>query len=313
MPQISIIVPVYNVERYLRRCIDSIISQSCIDWECILVDDGSKDSSGDICDDYSRKDNRFVVIHKENGGVSSARNAGLDIAKGAWIAFVDSDDWLEDSYLNVLLSSIDSDTSIVQSSFFFCDGTNKNICYLRKETVELSDYFNRLLARDGVRLEVWGKLIRRELIGKVRFSPEIKMGEDWLFLIQCSFKGTGRIDVVQNCVYNYFYSNPTSAMHILQNNTDDVIKLIKKNLSLNIVQNQYLNTFLVKDKMHRILDAVSHNHMISNIDMDIEGIQPFFYSKLRLSYRIAAFLISHRFYYAAIIWCKFCLRNNINK
>lgn len=313
MPQISIIVPVYNVERYLRRCIDSIISQSCIDWECILVDDGSKDSSGDICDDYSRKDNRFVVIHKENGGVSSARNAGLEIAKGAWIAFVDSDDWLENNYLNVLLSAIDSDTCIVQSSFFFCDGTNKNKCYLRKETVEVSEYFNRLLARDGVRLEVWGKLIRRVLIGKVRFSPEIKMGEDWLFLIECSFNVTGRIDVVQNCIYNYFDSNPTSAMHILQNNTDDVIRLIKKKLSLNTVQYQYLNTFLVKDKMHSIFDAVSHNFKISSEDLNIEGIHPFFYSKLRLSYRIAAFLISCKYYDTAIFWCKFCLRLNINK
>lgn len=94
-PKISIIVPVYNTEKYLRRCLDSISAQTFTDWECICVDDGSPDDSGSILDEYAEKDGRFVIIHKENGGVSSARNAGLDIARGEWIAFCDSDDWVE--------------------------------------------------------------------------------------------------------------------------------------------------------------------------------------------------------------------------
>ena len=91
---ISIIVPVYNVDKYLSKCIDSIISQTYNDIELILVDDGSPDNSPKICDEYARKDNRIIVIHKENGGVSSARNAGLDIAKGKYIGFVDPDDYI---------------------------------------------------------------------------------------------------------------------------------------------------------------------------------------------------------------------------
>ena len=91
---LSVIVPVYNVERYLARCIDSILQQSYRNLELILVDDGASDSSGAICDEYAQKDPRVNVIHKENGGLSSARNAGLDAAKGEFISFVDSDDWI---------------------------------------------------------------------------------------------------------------------------------------------------------------------------------------------------------------------------
>lgn len=94
MPTISIIVPVYNVEAYLCRCIDSILAQTFTDFELILVDDGSPDNCSSICDEYAKKDSRIVVVHKENGGLSDARNTGLDIAKGEYIGFVDSDDFI---------------------------------------------------------------------------------------------------------------------------------------------------------------------------------------------------------------------------
>ena len=108
-PQISIIVPVYNSEKYLGACIDSILSQSFRDIELILVDDGSRDSSSRICDDYAQKDGRVKVIHKANGGVSAARNDGLDIAKGEYITFIDSDDWVEREYLSTLSNYRDYD------------------------------------------------------------------------------------------------------------------------------------------------------------------------------------------------------------
>ena len=102
MPKISVIVPVYNVEKYLNRCVDSILNQTFADFELILVDDGSPDNSGKICDEYAKKDKRVVVIHKENGGLSDARNAGIDIARGGYVTFIDSDDWIDSEYLNVL-------------------------------------------------------------------------------------------------------------------------------------------------------------------------------------------------------------------
>lgn len=101
MPKISIIVPVYKVEKYLHRCLDSIVAQTFTDWECILVDDGSPDGSGKICDEYAEKDGRFKVFHQENQGVSAARNKGLDNAKGEWIGFVDSDDWVSKEYFQI--------------------------------------------------------------------------------------------------------------------------------------------------------------------------------------------------------------------
>ncbi len=98
-PTISVIVPVYNAESTLQRCVDSILAQTFEDFELILINDGSKDQSGDICDEYAAKDSRVKVIHKPNGGVSSARNAGLRIAHGEYIAFIDSDDYIDNDYL----------------------------------------------------------------------------------------------------------------------------------------------------------------------------------------------------------------------
>jgi len=98
-PQISIIVPVYKVEDYLQRCIDSILEQTFTNWELILIDDGSPDKSGKICDEYAQRDNRVRVFHKENGGVSAARNEGLIQAKGEWITFIDSDDYVDKTFL----------------------------------------------------------------------------------------------------------------------------------------------------------------------------------------------------------------------
>ena len=102
MPEFSVIVPVYKVEKYLDRCIGSILAQTFSDFELILIDDGSPDNSGQICDEYAGKENRIHVIHKENGGVSTARNAGLDIAPGKFIVFVDSDDEVASNYLEIL-------------------------------------------------------------------------------------------------------------------------------------------------------------------------------------------------------------------
>ena len=112
MPVISIIVPVYNVEQYLRRCVDSILAQTFTDFECILIDDGSPDNCPAICDEYAERDNRIIVIHQKNAGVSAARNAGLDLARGEWIGFVDSDDWCDPGmyeflYKNAITNQVD--------------------------------------------------------------------------------------------------------------------------------------------------------------------------------------------------------------
>ncbi|MDE6697450.1 MAG: glycosyltransferase [Muribaculaceae bacterium] len=165
-PKLSIIVPVYNMEKYLRQCLDSIKDQTFKDWECILVDDGSKDSSPEICDEYASKDPRFKVIHKINGGLSSARNAGLKECKGDLIGFVDSDDWIEPQMYQILYNLIvdyDADLALIGFIKEFKGKhstkhlTNKTKVLTREEAI-------REIGFDRIPNYVWNKLQKRSII-----------------------------------------------------------------------------------------------------------------------------------------------------
>ena len=178
-PKITIIVPVYKVQPYLSKCLDSIIHQTYDNLEIILVDDGSPDECPSICDRYSKRDRRIKVIHKENGGLSSARNAGLQIATGKYISFVDSDDWLEHDMYSVLfynLVSADADVSVCAhiSEYGTEDLTNPNqsksfstICY-----TDTGEIYKHLLpnSQPSLLFMVWNKLFKREVIGDVLFQ-----------------------------------------------------------------------------------------------------------------------------------------------
>lgn len=176
---ISVIVPVYNVEEYLKKCIDSIINQTYLKLEIILVDDGSTDNSGIICDSYEEKDKRIIVIHKENGGLSDARNKGLDVARGKYITFVDSDDYIEKNYVEFLYNLIiEKDVSIVAGSNCreypektINAGTGVNIFLTAKEALE------KMLYEDDFDTSAWGKLYKKDLFDDVRF-PKGRIYED---------------------------------------------------------------------------------------------------------------------------------------
>lgn len=181
-PEISIIVPVYNVEKYLHKCVDSILSQTLSDFELLLVDDGSKDSSGNICDDYASIDSRIHVIHKKNGGVSSARNVGLDAAKGKYIVFVDSDDFVDSDYLETLYPKNDED--LVCCSFVLENATSQS-----SWNVFLSDCYGSKKALEEnltkfVFCAVYCKIYKRDIIhtGKVRFNELLSQCEDGMFV-----------------------------------------------------------------------------------------------------------------------------------
>lgn len=179
---ISVIVPVYNVEKYLPQCIDSLLNQTTKNLEIILVDDGSLDDSGKICDEFSEKDNRIIVIHKENGGLSSARNAGLEIAKGNYIGFVDSDDWLNESMYEILLKIIkDSDSDISCCKFFKTADSEEKIPATDNEIIQsfnnvegLNNFYTDLYTQTVV---AWNKLYKRELFNNVIY-PVGKIHED---------------------------------------------------------------------------------------------------------------------------------------
>ena len=181
---ISIIVPVYNAEKTLRQCLDSVLSQKYKDFELFLVDDGSKDESLAICEEYAEKDDRIKVLHKPNGGVSSARNLGLEYAKGERITFIDSDDYISADFFHGV-EHCKQDLLITG----FRDETNGKVY----ENVKLSSalYQNADVVRRFIRTQVtsnmvlrgpWGKFYSRELIGSQRFNTEMKLGEDTCFV-----------------------------------------------------------------------------------------------------------------------------------
>jgi len=181
-PLISIIIPVYKVEPYLRKCVDSVLAQTYTNLEIILVDDGSPDNCGKICDEYAEKDKRIVVIHKENGGLSDARNAGLDIMKGEYVAFVDSDDWVSVKYIEDMYSNLakyDADISL-SGTIYVYENNKKDMVlaiskneglYTQKEAVENFFY------QKGIYPSAYSKLYKTELFKTIRY-PKGKLNED---------------------------------------------------------------------------------------------------------------------------------------
>jgi glycosyltransferase involved in cell wall biosynthesis len=208
MPVISIIVPVYNVEPYLRRCIDSILAQTFKEFECILVDDGSPDACPVICDEYAKKDNRIVVMHQENKGVSAARNAGLDVAKGEWIGFVDSDDWCESIMLEELVAIIvkNNSSQIIAYDFFV---ENRKKQYNILHNISVKEYIKNIIRGNwGV---VWRHLVRIELIKKYRFDINITHGEDYILISKMSIVAKN-IVLLDKKLYHYNNTNQSSVM-----------------------------------------------------------------------------------------------------
>lgn len=171
---VSIIIPVYKVEPYLRRCLDSIVNQTYTNLEIILIDDGSPDSCPAICDEYAAKDKRIIVIHKENGGLSDARNAGLDICRGDWIAFVDSDDWVADCYVETMLKAVlkeNADLAVanhISSSSIF--SFNLKCISHNTKSFNSVEATKKLWSTDETTfVTAWGKLYRANLWKSIRF------------------------------------------------------------------------------------------------------------------------------------------------
>ena len=221
MPKVSIIVPVYKAEQYLHRCVDSILSQSFTDCELILVDDGSPDKSGKICDEYASRDSRIQVIHKQNGGVSSARNAGLEVAHGEYVWFVDSDDWIDNDSLKEIYNIMDK--------------TNADICFFElnpistytiKKPFSISSIINEHnkvavyksksgCAKAIVNLEMCGgfgwtcnKWFKKSIIDNyvLRFDQRFSIQEDHLFTFSY-ISHVESIIITSYVPYNYIISD----------------------------------------------------------------------------------------------------------
>jgi len=239
MPKVSVIVPVYNAKAFLYKCIDSILALSFNDYELLLIDDGSTDSSGDICDNYSIMDGRVKVFHKENGGVGTARNLGLKYAIGQWVAFVDSDDYVGREYLDVFKKNI-PDIDIIHFGYKKeSDAGNYQMHYIFDEKeISLEDFFTD---------EVFSSccvsyFYKRELLlqNNLIFDANLRYSEDRLFIIQAVLSSRKNIYIINNSSYVYTF-NPGSAVNTKRKYIDSIADLV-------VLNNLYKSSLLCNSK-----------------------------------------------------------------
>lgn len=259
---ISVIVPIYNVEKYLNRCIKSIINQSYTNLEIILVDDGSKDNCPYLCDKWAKIDERIVVIHKENGGLSDARNAGIDVSHGNYLSFIDSDDYIHKDFIKVLYElckKYDSDISMCgvfetsKDEDCNCDLESSNECVKYSKTI--------LERKDNILCVAWNKLYKKEVFKYIRY-PKGKLHED-VAVINKILYYSNKIAITDLKLYFYF-NNPNSIMRstfsikrldALEVIYDSYLFFIEKNekkYAYNVL-NDYIDTILFLYKECQVL------------------------------------------------------------
>lgn len=254
-PKISVIVPVYNVEKSIRQCIDSILAQTFTDFELLLIDDGSTDKSGIICDDYGNLDKRVRVFHKKNGGVSSARNLGLDNAIGQYICFCDSDDYVDALYLSTYLSSQCADLMI--QGYVSVSNSGNQVIKMNK-AIEKKSAVNHLISALSYSKNVgylWCRCFKRNIIEKnnIRFDEAFKIQEDeefiWHYMIFC-----GNYEIIPSAYYfyrvpnfKYKYSKIDNRSIILCN-----LKILKYRLK---IQDGHIEAFALSIYVNRIVNS----------------------------------------------------------
>ena len=259
---ISVIVPVYNTASYLRQCIDSLLNQTYKDIEVVLVNDGSTDDSGSICDEYAKKDARIIVIHQNNQGVSSARNVALKVIHGNWIAFIDSDDWVESIMFERMLGLAEKTRADIVACDLYDEKekrtTYRNYWNVPDEKTELIFEGNdRLLYGLAYSPVLWNKLIRVDLLQNLQFSTTCRYGEDTLFLSDAIIRAK-RIVCLGQPLYHYrsmrqgnvVSSSFNDKLFDLISSYDEVCeKLYTFNANLSIGQLVYSASLQVMEKL----------------------------------------------------------------
>ena len=236
MREISIIMPVYNKAKYIQHILLDMQEQSFRDFECIIVDDGSTDSSGKICDDFAEKDSRFCVIHIPNGGVSHARNVGLAKAQGNYITFIDADDHVEPDYLMQLYTDIESSQAdmVIAGPLKFWEDNRQSVTtpipYKGIQQFEqLMPEFAAVQKNTGIYGFCWGKLMSRDLIGDTQFSEWLRLAEDFEFYLRI-YPKVKTIYFDDKCKYHYLQEADNSSA-IVDSSKIDYLAQMKINLS----------------------------------------------------------------------------------
>lgn len=279
-PLVSIIVPIYKVEPYLRRCLDSIVNQTYTNLEIILVDDGSPDGCPQICDEYAAKDKRVVVIHKKNGGLSDARNAGLDICKGGYIYFLDGDDFLGEEVITCLHYHITKKENIAIAIGYFTSFYNNQYSTYRKDWIfkkaryiEAINFTDRMLMEKS-NFAATAKLYKRDLFKNLKFQKG-KKNEDTLFIADMAQiiekKSFSCIDVPN---YSYYYRIHTQSIshdendplekHVI-NNYNTIIEMFKSRVNLvHFLKKRQFD--LTIDLQSKYINNGNSNAYINNIE-----------------------------------------------
>lgn len=216
--KVSVILPVYNAERYLERCLQSILNNTYDNLEIICVNDGSTDRSMDILRKFADTDKRLVLINKVNGGVSSARNVGMEQASGKYIAFIDADDWIHMQYFEILLKLIQhANADLVICRYIITDNFRKDKTIENQKVEETYNWldFNSFFRDECAKNFSWGRLFRKEVIDTIRFAKKVPLYEDKIFNIEliCQ-KPELKIIVTEHKLY-YYFVNPNSSLHTL--------------------------------------------------------------------------------------------------
>lgn len=276
--KVSIIVPIYNTEHYLDNCVNSIINQTYRNLEIILVNDGSKDNSGDICDKFSVLDKRIKVIHKENGGVSSARNIGLDICSGDYIMFVDSDDWIENTTVDKLIDiQKEGNFDVVMFGVYFeytKQNKVKNYIFKNEKFYELSKITSLLpsLIKEEKINALWNKFYSSALIkeNNIKFNESLNIAEDALFNYQI-FMHVKSYCTLNDCFYHYMIRNDEESLSKKYNSSKYAMLIfvndfLHQNIKLghiNFAVIQAANYIRIKNIYSCLLDLFNNNYSIS--------------------------------------------------
>lgn len=228
MSKVSIIIPVYNVQTYLPQCLDSVLMQSYVSWEAILVDDGSTDDSVQICDDYAARDSRFKVIHQANAGAANAKNTGLDQVEGVYVTFLDSDDWVESDWLETMVGAAVSEQAHVVECDFRKEymGRSEIVNEWESALFTAESYLAQFLSNWTCSL-FWNKLYRADLLKDIRFRRERRCIDDEFFTYKV-ISGAGKIARISKVLYHY-RQRSSSAMFTVKNQlqkTDDVHEVL---------------------------------------------------------------------------------------
>lgn len=226
---VSIVVPVYNVEKYLDRCVDSLVNQTYSNLQIILVDDGATDTSGSICDSWELKDKRIKVIHKSNGGLASARKVGFEVCKGEYVSFIDSDDYLEPTYIEELYNDLQKNGSDIAVCGYYLDDESNitKIDIVNNKTIfQKSDFLNRLvlpniypLNTDETALPnfLWLKLFKKDIITNECFVSEREVYTEDLFFNIKAYMNCNKVSFIDKPLYHYCM-NSTSLTNVYRNN-----------------------------------------------------------------------------------------------